>query len=213
MMCACACCTVQQAQPYFFENLNAGADLNRQQPGTHPASAAITVQPATQDPAAAAAIAADACASFLKGTAEQRTAAAIALGPEWFHQLVRKVDAAHAALTAAYPLNRQLLGGCEGNLQDLFNFSRQLDPLMPFDKKHAAQHASIVGNMEAAGLLSDPQDSIFVELGAGKGFLSAWVHQMCGARELILLDRQGNFIKKVKPVGLLGHHWGYCLLI
>lgn len=55
----------------------------------------------------------------------------------------------------------------------------------------------VAGNMDAAGLLSDPQNSIFVELGAGKGFLSAWLHQVCGAQELILLDRQGNFIKKV----------------
>jgi tRNA A58 N-methylase Trm61 len=49
--------------------------------------------------------------------------------------------------------------------------------------------------MQAAGLLQP--SSVFVELGAGKGFLSAWLHQVCGAEDIILLDRLGNFAKKV----------------
>jgi protein-L-isoaspartate O-methyltransferase len=49
--------------------------------------------------------------------------------------------------------------------------------------------------MAAAGLLQP--SSVFVELGAGKGFLSAWLHQVCGAEDVILLDRLGNFAKKV----------------
>lgn len=34
------------------------------------------------------------------------------------------------------------------------------------------------GNMAAAGLLTDPQHTLFLELGAGKGFLTAWLHQV-----------------------------------
>jgi protein-L-isoaspartate O-methyltransferase len=54
--------------------------------------------------------------------------------------------------------------------------------------------------MGAAGLLQP--SSVFLELGAGKGFLSAWLHQVCGAEDIILLDRLGNFAKKVRPVVL-----------
>jgi hypothetical protein len=32
-------------------------------------------------------------------------------------------------------------------VQQLFEFSRRLDPLMPFDAKHAAQHASLKGEL------------------------------------------------------------------
>jgi hypothetical protein len=52
------------------------------------------------------------------------------------------------------------------------------------------------GNMQAAGLLQP--SSGFIELGAGKGFLSAWLHQVCNAQDIILLDRLGNFAKKVR---------------
>jgi hypothetical protein len=48
-------------------------------------------------------------------------------------------------LSAAYPSEQRVLGGADGDVQQLFEFSRRLDPLMPFDAKHAAQHASLVG--------------------------------------------------------------------
>lgn len=54
------------------------------------------------------------------------------------------------------------------------------------------------GNMQAAGLLRQPSSTVFLELGAGKGFLSAWLHQVCNAQDVILLDRMGNFAKKVR---------------
>jgi tRNA A58 N-methylase Trm61 len=63
------------------------------------------------------------------------------------------------------------------------------------DSAVIAAVAAGAGNMAAAGLLQP--SSVFVELGAGKGFLSAWLHQVCGAEDIILLDRLGNFAKKV----------------
>jgi hypothetical protein len=48
-------------------------------------------------------------------------------------------------------------------VQQLFEFSRRLDPLMPFDAKHAAQHASLVG--ESAVWVD------FVGLNTAKGHL------------------------------------------
>ncbi|WIA13914.1 hypothetical protein OEZ85_002485 [Tetradesmus obliquus] len=144
----------------------------------------------------AARVSAEASASFLGGNADRRQAAAIQHGPAWFAKFVTKVEAAHAALSAGFPSSQRVLGGADGDVAALFEFSRRLDPLMPFDAKHAAQHASLVGNMQAAGLLQQPTSTVFLELGAGKGFLSAWLHQVCNAQDVILLDRMGNFAKK-----------------
>lgn len=51
--------------------------------------------------------------------------------------------------------------------------------------------------MEAEGLLSDAPRCVYVELGAGKGWLSAWLAGASGARHLVLLDRQAAFAAKV----------------
>jgi hypothetical protein len=55
------------------------------------------------------------------------------------------------------------------------------------------------GNMSAAGLLQDPGSTVCMELGAGKAWLSAWLHMLHPAtREFVLLDRLGNFANKVR---------------
>lgn len=126
-----------QAQPYFHENLNAGADeqygpAQLQDRAAAADAAAAAGEPAKPPPAAAAAsdsaetsqdataaataaaaaaaremglvpsgpnaaavaaVAAEAAASFLKGTAIERQAAAVALGPEGFRELLAKVCA------------------------------------------------------------------------------------------------------------------------
>lgn len=67
-----------------------------------------------------------------------------------------------------------------------------------FNHAPAAMLPTATGNMQAAGLLRQPSSTVFLELGAGKGFLSAWLHQVCNAQDVILLDRMGNFAKKVR---------------
>jgi tRNA:m4X modification enzyme len=59
----------------------------------------------------------------------------------------------------------------------------------PYNSKHARQQASLVGNMAAAGLLEGAPRTAYVELGAGKGWLSAWLAGASGARHLLLVDR------------------------
>lgn len=51
--------------------------------------------------------------------------------------------------------------------------------------------------MKRAGLLTSPDSTVFVELGAGKGWLTAWLAITTGATQLVLLDRQPNFQRKV----------------
>lgn len=55
------------------------------------AAAAAGLVPTGPDAAAVAAVAAEASASFLKGTAAERQAAAVALGPDGFAALLSKV--------------------------------------------------------------------------------------------------------------------------
>lgn len=58
--------------------------------------------------------------------------------------------------------------------------------------------SSAAGNLEAAGLLQQPSSTVFMELGAGKAWLSAWLHMLQpDSREFVLLDRIGNFANKV----------------
>jgi hypothetical protein len=62
------------------------------------------------------------------------------------------VEAAHAALSAAHGLQVSELQPAD--VEQLRREVQEVDPLLPFDPKHALQAASIVGNMRRAGLLA-----------------------------------------------------------
>lgn len=54
--------------------------------------------------------------------------------------------------------------------------------------------------MAAAGLLQQSRqaETVFVELGAGKAWLTAWLHMLHpSTRQFVLLDKMGNFCNKV----------------
>jgi hypothetical protein len=52
--------------------------------------------------------------------------------------------------------------------------------------------------MAAVGLLQQPSSTVFMELGAGKGWLTAWLHMLTpDSKEFVLLDKVGNFHNKV----------------
>ena len=61
----------------------------------------------------------------------------------------------------------------------------------PYSVKHASQQASIVGNMRRAGLLQNPRETVYVEFGAGKGYLSSMLADCSGAEKVVMLDRRG----------------------
>ena len=63
--------------------------------------------------------------------------------------------------------------------------------------KHARQIASIVGNIEKAQLSSAPEETAFVELGAGKGTLSCMLSETAGrGGSFVLVDRGTGFRNK-----------------
>jgi hypothetical protein len=55
--------------------------------------------------------------------------------------------------------------------------------------------------MAAAGLLQQPGRTLFLELGAGKAWLTAWLHMLHpSTHEFILLDKFAAFNNKVRRV-------------
>ncbi len=69
----------------------------------------------------------------------------------------------------------------------------QPDAARPFSLKHATQQASMVGNMQHAGLLANAAATTYVEFGAGKGYLSSMLADCCGGTVggLVMMDRRG----------------------
>lgn len=57
-----------------------------------------------------------------------------------------QIDKAHAALTAAYPLQSRKLTSTE-DAESLKEQCKAFDKLMPFETKHGLQNASIVGEL------------------------------------------------------------------
>lgn len=85
----------------------------------------------------------------------RRPAFAAMLGEQRFRELLQRVEAAHAVLCPP----------------------ARLSVMVPPDvaaggDRMAQQQASIVANMQEAGLLSNAEERTYVEMGAGKGYLS-----------------------------------------
>jgi hypothetical protein len=72
-----------------------------------------SLPPSQPAPAVLAAYRTIAAGPFAKGVAARRHELARLLGPEGFAALAAKADTAHAALTAAHPRVRQVLGGAD----------------------------------------------------------------------------------------------------
>ncbi|GBF89040.1 tRNA:m(4)X modification enzyme-like [Raphidocelis subcapitata] len=184
----------RQAQPYCRPDANAGSDGDEPPPGEGDGATAAEAWPSEGVRAAYAAVAAD---PFARGVARRRLQLAVALGRAGFVALLRKVDAAHAALTAAHPCTPSVLGGADAEDDgELLAFTKSVDPMNPYNAKHARQQASLVANMRVAGLLEGAPRCAYVELGAGKGWLSAWLAGASGARHLVLVDRMRGMTGK-----------------
>jgi tRNA:m4X modification enzyme len=78
---------------------------------------------------------------------------------------------------------------------------------MPYQERHVAQQASIVGNMEAFGLLQKASHEVVdgenaavsaqavVEFGAGRGYLTQVLVDCYGIRNVFLVERRSYKLK------------------
>ncbi|KAI5060655.1 hypothetical protein GOP47_0025075 [Adiantum capillus-veneris] len=87
-------------------------------------------------------------------------------------------------------------------------FSADIDRRIPFQEKHVLQQASMLGNMESFGLLrsrdssveqvtpSNPDlEPVFVEFGAGRGYLAHMLADCYIAQKIVLVERRSYKFK------------------
>lgn len=119
--------------------------------------------------------------------ATRRQAFVTRMGRAWFEKLCARIEAVHACagLGAEHPseiIPPQAVGLINGTVRSE----------CPYTPKHAVQQASIVGNMAAQGLLRDAKDTVYVEFGAGKGYLTCMLADCYPeASSLVMMDVRG----------------------
>eukprot|EP00897_Mesotaenium_endlicherianum_P006426 jgi/Mesen1/5811/ME000293S04961 len=108
-----------------------------------------------------------------------------------FQDLVRRIEGTYAA-HAAQPSDEAILRPPECERY----FGPERDRSAPFDERHALQQASILGNLQGAGLLRPGgNEHAFVEFGAGRGYLSHMLCDCYGAERLVMVDRRSYKFK------------------
>jgi hypothetical protein len=170
----------ERSQPCFAEDINAGRGPEAVwppglQPLAPPPEAAAEAEPdgaATGAAAAKQRRRATRRARAAAGPSALPAAYAASLGEARFAELLRRVEAACAALCEPEPLSLAVPPAAEP-----FLLPESATCNRPFSLKHAQQQASIVGNMQQRGLVPEGAGAggvTFVEYGAGKGYLR-WV--------------------------------------
>ena len=83
----------------------------------------------------------------------------------------------------------------------------QATRIAPFNPRHASQQASIVSHMAALGLVrdrtadvADAKPPVYVELGAGRGYLSHFLVDAYGPNDLVLVERRAYRFKAERNI-------------
>uniref|UniRef100_A0A804P6E5 tRNA:m(4)X modification enzyme TRM13 n=1 Tax=Zea mays TaxID=4577 RepID=A0A804P6E5_MAIZE len=134
-------------------------------------------------------------------TSAEKRAAVYRLTEEEFRLLLGKIRSVHAAVAAPIRESNLITAACDKWM------SGQVDRKMPYQERHVAQQASIVGNMEAFGLLQKASHEVVdgenaavsaqavVEFGAGRGYLTQVLVDCYGIRNVFLVERRSYKLK------------------
>ncbi|KAL6636586.1 hypothetical protein ACP70R_024158 [Stipagrostis hirtigluma subsp. patula] len=134
-------------------------------------------------------------------TSAEKRAAVYWLTEEEFRGLLGKIRSVHAAAAVAMRESYLITDACDKWMKG------QVDRKVPYQEKHVAQQASIVGNMEAFGLLrragSDAAEGenaavsaqAVVEFGAGRGYLTQVLVDCYGIKKVFLVERRSYKLK------------------
>ncbi|TVU44301.1 hypothetical protein EJB05_03737, partial [Eragrostis curvula] len=156
-------------------------------------------------------------------TSAEKRAIIYKLTEEEFRGLLGKIRSAHEAAAVAMRESYLITDACDkwmnGQVDRWHDFVRVyrrgvilnsdgvFDRKVPYQEKHVAQQASIVGNMEAFGLLRrgdaeavDGDDALVgaqavVEFGAGRGYLTQVLVDCYGIRNVFLVERRAYKLK------------------
>ncbi|RCV40081.1 hypothetical protein SETIT_9G022900v2 [Setaria italica] len=134
-------------------------------------------------------------------TSAEKRAAVYRLTDDEFRGLLGKIRSVHAAAAVAMRESYLITDACDKWM------SGQVDRKVPYQEKHVAQQASIVGNMEAFGLLRKGGADVVggenvavsaqavMEFGAGRGYLTQVLVDCYGIRNVFLVERRSYKLK------------------
>lgn len=173
LICPAYCMlAAQRAAPYFREDVSAGPPLC----ASDDPYAGVRALPASAPLAA------------------RRVELARQLGPAGLRALVSRISA--LARTLPPPVTHVL------NQEEAVRPPAVAGSVPPYSAKHAAQQASIVGNLGRVRLLERAARDAFVELGAGRGYLGAALSRHCpDLKTLVLVDCRGFKLKADRWAG------------
>uniref|UniRef100_A0A0D9ZFD4 tRNA:m(4)X modification enzyme TRM13 n=1 Tax=Oryza glumipatula TaxID=40148 RepID=A0A0D9ZFD4_9ORYZ len=113
--------------------------------------------------------------------------------------LIEKIKLAHASAAMAMRDSFLVTDACDNWMRN------QVDRKVPYQEKHVTQQASIIGNMEAFGLLQKGGEvaeengvknaPAVVEFGAGRGYLTQMLADCYGIRNVFLVERRSYKLK------------------
>ncbi|CAN6308637.1 unnamed protein product [Urochloa humidicola] len=134
-------------------------------------------------------------------TSAEKRAAVYRLTEDEFRDLLDKIRSVHAAAAVAMRESYLITDACDKWM------GGQVDRKVPYQEKHVAQQASIVGNMEAFGLLRKGGAEVVggenvvasaqavVEFGAGRGYLTQVLVDCYGIKNVFLVERRSYKLK------------------
>ncbi|KAL2631598.1 hypothetical protein R1flu_016284 [Riccia fluitans] len=126
-----------------------------------------------------------------------KRAAISALSEAEFQQLVRRIESSHEGCIRSEPMEESFLRPS----QCLQWWDQNRDKRLPFQEKHVSQQASMLGNLDAFGLLQGNQNGfmkseeneemrVYVEFGAGRGYLSQMLCDSYRVSSVVLVERK-----------------------
>ncbi|RLN20051.1 hypothetical protein C2845_PM02G42510 [Panicum miliaceum] len=139
-------------------------------------------------------------------TSAEKRAAVYRLTEDEFRGLLGKIRSVHAAAAVAMRESYLITGACDKWM------GGQVDRKVPYQEKHVAQQASIVGNMEEFDLLRKGSTEVVagenvaasaqavVEFGAGRGYLTQVLVDCYGIRNVFLVERRSYKLKGIEAL-------------
>nr|XP_051177221.1 tRNA:m(4)X modification enzyme TRM13 isoform X1 [Lolium perenne] len=130
-------------------------------------------------------------------TSAAKRAAVHKLSEQEFRGLVAKIRSAHASAAVQMRDSHVAPVACDKWMKG------QVDRTVPYQEKHVVQQVSIVGNMEAFGLLprggagdAAAENALaVVEFGAGRGYLTQMLADCYGIKNIFLVERRSYKLK------------------
>eukprot|EP00892_Ulva_mutabilis_P007843 jgi/Ulvmu1/5430/UM022_0225.1 len=130
-------------------------------------------------------------------TTEERSAYASQIGEEGLAELINKMRKVAELVSVDQPLRSSTF--CPDYCKAHMDPTAEHEANIPMNLKHATQHASIIGNLQQLGLMDEPEKTTFVDLAAGKGFMSLMLVRATAACHVVLND-SGSFRLKADRV-------------